>query len=87
MLSCIERIIVGLAALIVDANLAVAGAPTIARRLGVSELVIGLTLTSIGTPSRNWPPPLGLQSSRVGQGVGTQPASPSAICWARTCSS
>lgn len=42
-------LIVGLAALIIGADLAVAGARTIARRLGVSELVIGLTLTSIGT--------------------------------------
>lgn len=42
-------LIVGLAALIVGADLAVSGARTIARRLGVSELVIGLTLTSIGT--------------------------------------
>jgi cation:H+ antiporter len=49
MAGSIFLLIVGLAALIVGADLAVAGARTIARRLGVSELVIGLTLTSIGT--------------------------------------
>lgn len=49
MAASILLLIVGLAALIVGADLAVTGARTVARRLGVSELVIGLTLTSIGT--------------------------------------
>lgn len=49
MAESIFLLIVGLAALIVGADLAVAGARTVARRMGISELVIGLTLTSIGT--------------------------------------
>ncbi len=49
MAESIILLIVGLAALIVGADLAVAGARTVARRMGISELVIGLTLTSIGT--------------------------------------
>lgn len=42
-------IVVGLAALAWGSDLAVGGARAIARKLGVSPLVIGLTLTSIGT--------------------------------------
>jgi len=49
MLPSIAVLVVGLVVLVVGADLAVDGARTIARRLGVSELVIGLTLTSIGT--------------------------------------
>ena len=40
---------VGLIALVVGANLLVAGAVSIAERLGVSEAVIALTLVAIGT--------------------------------------
>jgi len=39
----------GLALLVVGANLFVGGAVTIARAVGVSELVIGLTLVALGT--------------------------------------
>jgi cation:H+ antiporter len=42
-------ILMGLAGLIVGANLLVDAAETIARLLGISELIIGLTLVAIGT--------------------------------------
>lgn len=45
----IGRFVVGLALLLVASNLLVDGASSIARTLGVSEIVIGLTLVAIGT--------------------------------------
>ncbi|MFQ5941644.1 MAG: calcium/sodium antiporter [Nitrososphaerales archaeon] len=42
-------VIVGLAALFYGANWLVSGSATIARRLGISELVIGLTIVAYGT--------------------------------------
>ncbi len=45
----IGAVALGLALLVVGANLFVGGAVTIARAVGVSELVIGLTLVALGT--------------------------------------
>jgi cation:H+ antiporter len=45
----IGRIIIGLAALVVGANFLVDGATAIAREVGVSDLLIGLTLVAVGT--------------------------------------
>lgn len=45
----IGRFVLGLVVLLVAANLLVDGASAIARSLGVSEIVIGLTLVAIGT--------------------------------------
>ena len=42
-------IIAGFVALVVGADQAVGGARNIALRFGISELIIGLTVTSIGT--------------------------------------
>ncbi|MBL8160495.1 MAG: calcium/sodium antiporter [Anaerolineae bacterium] len=43
------RIIIGLVALLIGANLLVDGAVAIARTMGVSELIIGVTLVAVGT--------------------------------------
>lgn len=43
------RLLAGLAALVVGAQLTVTGATGAARQIGVSELVIGLTLVAVGT--------------------------------------
>ena len=43
------RLLVGLAALVVGAQLTVTGAAGAARQIGISELVIGLTLVAVGT--------------------------------------
>ncbi len=43
------RLVVGIAVLVVGANLLVDGAVSIARDLGVPEVVIGLTLVAVGT--------------------------------------
>jgi cation:H+ antiporter len=43
------RMAVGLAALLIGANLLVDGAVSIARSMGVSELIIGVTLVAVGT--------------------------------------
>lgn len=45
----VVRILAGLALLIVGARLTVDGATGIARDLGISELIIGLTLVAVGT--------------------------------------
>ncbi len=45
----ILRLLAGLAALVVGAQLTVTGATGAARQIGVSELVIGLTLVAVGT--------------------------------------
>lgn len=45
----LARIVTGLAGLLVGANLLVEGAVAIARALGVSELIIGVTLVAVGT--------------------------------------
>jgi cation:H+ antiporter len=45
----IGRVIVGLAGLIVGARLLVEGSVSIARAVGVSDLLIGLTLVAVGT--------------------------------------
>jgi cation:H+ antiporter len=42
-------LIVGIAGLVLGANLLVSGAAEIAREFGISELVIGLTLVAVGT--------------------------------------
>ncbi|MFQ3646618.1 MAG: calcium/sodium antiporter [Aggregatilineales bacterium] len=43
------RLLAGLAALVIGAQLTVTGATGAARQIGVSELVIGLTLVAVGT--------------------------------------
>lgn len=43
------RLVIGLALLLAGANLTVTGAVAIARGLGISEIVIGLTLVAVGT--------------------------------------
>jgi cation:H+ antiporter len=43
------RLLAGLAALVVGAQLTVTGATGAARQIGISELVIGLTLVAVGT--------------------------------------
>lgn len=45
----VGRLIAGLLCLIIGANLTVDGATSVARTLGVSEFVIGLTLVALGT--------------------------------------
>jgi cation:H+ antiporter len=45
----VVRLLAGLAALVVGAQLTVTGATGAARQIGVSELVIGLTLVAVGT--------------------------------------
>lgn len=42
-------LLVGLATLVVGANLLVSGATTIAEAMGVSQLIIGLTIVAVGT--------------------------------------
>ncbi|TNE84555.1 MAG: sodium:calcium antiporter [Deltaproteobacteria bacterium] len=42
-------VVLGLVALVLGADLAVGGAQRLGRRVGISDLVIGLTITSIGT--------------------------------------
>jgi cation:H+ antiporter len=45
----IARLVVGLAILVTGANLTIEGGVSIAREVGVSDLVIGLTLVAVGT--------------------------------------
>jgi len=43
------RIVIGIAFLVIGANLLVTGASNIAREIGISDLVIGLTMVAFGT--------------------------------------
>ena len=49
MIGAILLMLLGLAGLIVASDLAVGAAKVLARALGVSRLLIGLTIASIGT--------------------------------------
>ena len=42
-------VLLGLASLVIGADVAVGGARRVGRRMGISDLVIGLTVTAIGT--------------------------------------
>ena len=46
-------LLLGLVLILVGANALTDGASAIARRWGVSDLVIGLTIVAFGTPLRN----------------------------------
>ncbi len=49
-------LIIGFALLVKGADILVNGATSVARRFGVSDLVIGLTVVSIGSSKSSIPP-------------------------------